>query len=79
MARLSALQAAFEKNPLTYSVLLIFAAILLFYSNSFTADWHYDDFHQCETCDQVYWQGSHFMRLQAVVDGVASETPRSRK
>jgi uncharacterized protein with PIN domain len=39
---------------------------------------HYDDFQQCETCDQVYWQGSHFKRLRAVVEGVASETPRSR-
>ena len=40
-----AIQDAFEKNPVLFSLLLISLTILLFYSNSFTADWHYDDFH----------------------------------
>ncbi|MBN2469446.1 MAG: Mut7-C ubiquitin/RNAse domain-containing protein [Anaerolineae bacterium] len=28
---------------------------------------HYDDFRQCQTCGQIYWQGAHFMRLEAFV------------
>jgi uncharacterized protein with PIN domain len=25
---------------------------------------YYDDFRQCKVCDQVYWKGSHFKRLE---------------
>jgi len=42
---ITAIQDTFEKNPVLFSVLLISLTVLLFYSNSFTADWHYDDFH----------------------------------
>lgn len=28
---------------------------------------YYDDFQQCSTCGQVYWQGSHFIRMQGFV------------
>ena len=28
---------------------------------------HYDDFRQCQACGQIYWQGAHFVRLQAFV------------
>jgi Tfp pilus assembly protein PilF len=41
----SALRGTFEKKPVLFSVLLITVLLLIFYSNSFTADWHYDDFH----------------------------------
>ena len=34
---------------------------------------YYDEFQQCEACGQVYWQGSHFERMQAFVDGVLAE------
>ena len=33
------------KRPVISSLVLIAGILLLFYSNSFTADWHYDDFH----------------------------------
>jgi tetratricopeptide (TPR) repeat protein len=42
---LSTLRDAFEKKPVLFSVLLITVVLLIFYSNSFTAEWHYDDFH----------------------------------
>mgnify|MGYP000931653885 CR=1 FL=1 len=29
---------------------------------------YFDEFHLCETCGQIYWQGSHFARLQEIVD-----------
>jgi len=38
-------QSSFEKRPVLFSILLITGLLLIFYSNSFTADWHYDDFH----------------------------------
>jgi uncharacterized protein with PIN domain len=25
---------------------------------------YYDDFRKCEACDQVYWKGSHFQRME---------------
>jgi hypothetical protein len=28
---------------------------------------YFDDFHQCDTCAQVYWQGSHVGELAAIV------------
>ncbi len=31
---------------------------------------YYDDFQQCSGCGQVYWQGSHFERMQGFVAGV---------
>ena len=26
---------------------------------------HYDEFHQCDSCEQVYWKGSHYEKMQA--------------
>ncbi len=31
---------------------------------------YYDAFQQCDTCGQVYWEGSHFEHMQAFVRGV---------
>ena len=31
---------------------------------------HYDEFHQCRDCRQVYWKGSHYAPLQRFVDEV---------
>lgn len=28
---------------------------------------HYDHFHQCQSCAQVYWKGPHFQRMQALI------------
>ena len=37
---------------------------------------YYDDFHQCEACGQVYWQGSHFEPLRQLVE---QYSPRGQK
>ncbi len=29
---------------------------------------YFDEFRLCEACEQIYWQGSHFSRLQRIVD-----------
>lgn len=29
-----------------------------------------DKFHRCQDCTQIYWQGSHFERMQQFIDGV---------
>ena len=31
---------------------------------------YYDDFYRCLACDQIYWRGSHYERMQAFVEGV---------
>ncbi len=31
---------------------------------------YYHVFHQCQACGQIYWQGSHFARMQAVIERV---------
>jgi len=31
---------------------------------------YYHVFHQCRECGQIYWQGSHFARMQAVIERV---------
>lgn len=41
----SAIRDSYEKQPILFAVLLITVCVVLSYSNSFTADWHYDDFH----------------------------------
>jgi uncharacterized protein with PIN domain len=33
----------------------------------------YDEFQQCETCGQVYWQGSHFGRMTKFVTAILQE------
>lgn len=42
---ISAIRDAYQKRPVLFAVLLITLTVGLFYSNSLTADWHYDDFH----------------------------------
>lgn len=29
---------------------------------------HYTEFRQCDTCGQIYWKGSHFDRMQSLMD-----------
>ncbi|HBE18629.1 MAG TPA: twitching motility protein PilT [Cyanobacteria bacterium UBA11149] len=29
-----------------------------------------DKFHRCQDCEQIYWKGSHFERMQQFIDGV---------
>ncbi|GAB4380190.1 MAG: Mut7-C RNAse domain-containing protein [Elainellaceae cyanobacterium] len=31
---------------------------------------HHDQFRQCQQCQQVYWQGSHYEKLQKLVDSI---------
>jgi len=31
---------------------------------------HYDDFWQCQDCGQIYWEGSHYNRMQETTDQV---------
>lgn len=33
---------------------------------------HYNEFHQCDSCGQVYWQGSHFEPLRRFVERIAN-------
>ncbi|MBM3747860.1 MAG: twitching motility protein PilT, partial [Acidobacteria bacterium] len=28
----------------------------------------YDEFRQCPGCDRLYWAGSHYQRMQRLVD-----------
>jgi uncharacterized protein len=34
---------------------------------------YYDDFYRCLACDQIYWQGSHYERMQAFIAGVRQQ------
>jgi uncharacterized protein with PIN domain len=34
---------------------------------------HYDEFHRCQSCSQIYWQGSHHARMQKFVESVLEE------
>lgn len=38
---------------------------------------HYDTFATCQTCDNLYWQGSHHRRLQQFVDRIVQESGHS--
>ena len=29
---------------------------------------YYDEFHQCPACEQIYWKGSHYERMQIIVN-----------
>ncbi|MEZ4670512.1 MAG: Mut7-C RNAse domain-containing protein [Anaerolineae bacterium] len=31
---------------------------------------YYEEFHRCESCQQVYWKGAHFRRMQALMQQV---------
>jgi uncharacterized protein with PIN domain len=28
---------------------------------------HYDEFHRCQSCDQIYWKGSHYAQIQELI------------
>jgi uncharacterized protein with PIN domain len=34
---------------------------------------YYDEFHRCQSCRQIYWQGSHYARMQKFVERVLAE------
>jgi uncharacterized protein with PIN domain len=31
---------------------------------------YYDEFYQCDSCQKIYWKGSHFMKMQEMIDSV---------
>lgn len=31
---------------------------------------YYNEFHRCRGCDQIYWKGSHFEKLERVMDAL---------
>jgi uncharacterized protein with PIN domain len=33
---------------------------------------YYDEFHICQDCGQIYWKGSHYEPLKAIVEGAQS-------
>jgi hypothetical protein len=39
----------------------------------------YREYAQCESCDQVYWPGSHHRRLRRLMDGVLRGTRRQTR
>jgi uncharacterized protein len=36
---------------------------------------HYEEFHRCPGCGQVYWKGSHYEHMQRLVEQVQGENP----
>ena len=36
---------------------------------------YFDEFHRCTHCGRVYWKGSHYQRLQAIVEAILGEEP----
>jgi uncharacterized protein with PIN domain len=38
---------------------------------------YFDEFSICPSCDQVYWKGSHYERMQGSVAGLTGEGPSS--
>jgi uncharacterized protein with PIN domain len=34
---------------------------------------YYDEFHRCQSCRQIYWQGSHHARMQKFVESILAE------
>lgn len=34
---------------------------------------HYEEFHRCPACGQIYWKGSHFERMQALLGRLLAE------
>jgi uncharacterized protein with PIN domain len=37
---------------------------------------HYNEFRQCTGCDQIYWKGTHFERMERFIDWVLKENRR---
>jgi uncharacterized protein len=34
---------------------------------------HHEKYSQCESCERVYWPGSHYRRMQRLLDGILAE------
>ncbi|MGF1522430.1 MAG: Mut7-C RNAse domain-containing protein [Leptolyngbyaceae cyanobacterium] len=34
----------------------------------------YDEFAQCQSCEQIYWKGAHYGRIQALIERVSVAT-----
>lgn len=34
---------------------------------------YYDEFRVCQACDQIYWKGSHYQRMQQFIEGVLAQ------
>lgn len=39
---------------------------------------YYADFYLCRACDQIYWPGSHYTHMQALIDEVVAEYEQKR-
>lgn len=39
---------------------------------------YYSDFYLCSACDQVYWPGSHYTHMQALINEVVAEHEKNR-
>jgi uncharacterized protein with PIN domain len=40
---------------------------------------YYEEFHLCPACNQVYWKGSHYERMQGLIEAVTHEDIDNRK
>ena len=38
---------------------------------------YYDEFYQCDSCKKVYWQGSHYLRMQDMINMVKDDAQKS--
>jgi uncharacterized protein len=36
---------------------------------------YYDEFHICPACDRIYWKGSHYLRMQRLIQSVIESKP----
>ena len=34
---------------------------------------YYDDFFQCTSCKKIYWEGSHYLKMQAMINKIRKE------
>lgn len=35
---------------------------------------HFDEFYLCPACERIYWKGSHYRRMQKLIEGLAAST-----
>ena len=35
---------------------------------------YYNDFFQCESCKKIYWKGSHYLKMQTMINNIKDET-----
>jgi uncharacterized protein with PIN domain len=40
---------------------------------------HFDEFHLCPACDQVYWKGSHVERMERLIESVSGSSSSYHK